>query len=71
MPALHHSIFTGQMLFLTSNQLCQSTEGTVFLVTTTTTRLTALYTGRPEWAGTRRNIHSLTPCLCGYYTTSL
>jgi len=26
-PAPHHSIFTGQMLFLTSNQRCQSTEG--------------------------------------------
>jgi len=24
----HHSIFTGWMLFLTPNQLCQSTEGT-------------------------------------------
>ena len=24
----HHSIFTGQMLFLTPNQQCQSTEGT-------------------------------------------
>jgi len=38
--------------------------------TTTTTHLTALYPGRRGWAGTRRNIHSLTPCLCGYYTTS-
>jgi len=27
MPAPHHSIFTGRMLFLTSNQQCQSTEG--------------------------------------------
>jgi len=26
-PAPHHSIFTGQMLFLTPNQQCQSTEG--------------------------------------------
>jgi len=26
-PAPHHSIFTGQMLFLMSNQQCQSTEG--------------------------------------------
>jgi len=25
-PAPHHSIFTGQMLFLMSNQKCQSTE---------------------------------------------
>jgi len=24
MPAPHHSIFTGRMLFLTSNQSCQS-----------------------------------------------
>jgi len=24
-----HSIFTGRLLFLTSNQQCQSTEGTV------------------------------------------
>jgi len=29
------------------------------------THLTALYPGRPGWAGVRRNIHSLTPCLCG------
>ena len=27
-PTLHHSIFTGQMLFLTPNQQCQSSEGT-------------------------------------------
>jgi len=26
-PAPHHSIFTGQMPFLTSNQQCQSTKG--------------------------------------------
>ena len=26
-PHPHHSIFTGQMLFLTPNQQCQSTEG--------------------------------------------
>jgi len=26
MPAPHHSIFTGRMLFLTPNQQCQSTE---------------------------------------------
>jgi len=26
-PTPHHSIFTGQMLFLTPNQQCQSTEG--------------------------------------------
>ena len=26
-PTPHHSIFTGRMLFLTSNQQCQSTEG--------------------------------------------
>jgi len=25
----------------------------------------------PRWAGSRRNIHSLTPCLCGHYTTSV
>jgi len=25
-PTPHHSIFTGQMLFLTPNQQCQSTE---------------------------------------------
>jgi len=29
-PTPHHSIFTGQMLFLTSNKQCQSTEG-IFL----------------------------------------
>jgi len=27
MPASHHSIFTGWMLFLMLNQQCQSTEG--------------------------------------------
>ena len=27
-PTLHHSIFTGRMLFLTPNQQCQSSEGT-------------------------------------------
>jgi len=27
MPASHHSIFTGRMLFLIPNQQCQSTEG--------------------------------------------
>jgi len=26
-PTLHHSIFTGRVLFLTPNQQCQSTEG--------------------------------------------
>jgi len=26
-PTTHHSIFTGQMLFLTPNQQCQSTGG--------------------------------------------
>jgi len=31
----------------------------------------ALYPGWPGWAATRKDIHSLTPCLCGYYTTSL
>ena len=33
---------------------------------TTTARLMALYPGQPRWGG---NIHSLTACLCGYYTT--
>ena len=27
MPALHHSVFIGQMPFLPPNQQCQSTEG--------------------------------------------
>jgi len=27
-PTSHHSIFTGQMVFLTPNQQCQSIEGT-------------------------------------------
>jgi len=27
MPARHHSIFTDRMLFLTSNQQCQSSKG--------------------------------------------
>jgi len=31
----------------------------------------AFYPGQRRWAGTRRNIHSLTPCLCGYHTASL
>jgi len=26
-PVPHHSVFTGRMLFLPSNQQCQSTEG--------------------------------------------
>ena len=30
-PTPHHSIFTGRMLFLTPNQQCQGTEGTVAL----------------------------------------
>jgi len=30
-PTSHHSTFTGRMLFLTPNQQCQSTEGTVSL----------------------------------------
>jgi len=29
MPASHHSVFTGWMLFLTPNQQCESTEGSV------------------------------------------
>ena len=29
MPAPHHSIFTGRMLFLTPNQKCQSTESKI------------------------------------------
>jgi len=28
-PTLYHSVFTGQMLFLTPSQHCQSTEGTM------------------------------------------
>ena len=32
-PTPHHSIFTGQMLFLTPNQQCQSTEGSAASVT--------------------------------------
>jgi len=37
-----------------------------------TAHLTALYPRQPGWAGTRRNIYSLTSCLCaGYFTTSL
>jgi len=30
-PTHHHSIFTGEMLFLVSNQQCQSTEGSAFV----------------------------------------
>jgi len=41
------------------------------LLATTTTRLTAVHAGQPGWAGTRRNIHSLTLCLCGCDTTFL
>jgi len=29
MPAPHHSVFTGRMFFLTTNQQCQRTEGAV------------------------------------------
>ena len=36
-PTPHHSIFTGQMLFLTPSQQCQSTEWTTNNNTTTTT----------------------------------
>ena len=43
----------------------------VILFQLTTTHLTALYPGQTGWASIRRNIHSLTPCLCGYYTASL
>jgi len=32
-----------------------------------TTRLMALCPGRPGWADTRKNIRSLTSCLCSYY----
>jgi len=35
-PTPHHSTFTGRMLFLTSNQQCQSTEGTSFNIVTAT-----------------------------------
>ena len=31
-PAPHHSIFTGRMLFLTPNQQCQSTEGSIIVI---------------------------------------
>jgi len=31
-PTPHHSICTGQMLFLTPNQQCQSTEGSIFII---------------------------------------
>ena len=43
----------------------------VLLVLQTTTHLMAFYLGQLEWSSTSRNIHSLTPCLSGYYTTSL
>jgi len=33
-PTPHHSIFTGQMLFLMPNQQCQSTEGKKFIINT-------------------------------------
>ena len=39
--------------------------------TTTTTCLMVLYPCQPGWAKARRNIHSLTSCLCRYYTTPL
>jgi len=51
-PAPHHSIFTGRMLFLTPNQQCQSTEGLTH--THTHTRLTAIFPGLPRSAGTRK-----------------
>jgi len=38
-PTPHHSTFTGRMLFLTSNQQCQSTEGTI--TNSTTLRISA------------------------------
>lgn len=46
----------------------ESNQNKFLTITTETTRLTAIYTGQPEWAGTRKNIHSLTPYLYGYYT---
>jgi len=52
----HHSIFTGQMLFLMPNQQCQSTEGTSTKSNHkhTHSRLMALFPGLPRWAGTRK-----------------
>jgi len=34
MPAPHHSVFTGRMLFLLPNQQRQSTEGNLFFLFT-------------------------------------
>ena len=50
-PTPHHSIFTGWMLLLMPNQQCQITEGTSSY---THTRLTALLSGLPGWADTRK-----------------
>jgi len=63
-PAPHHSVFTGWMPFLPPNQQCQSTEGLPqYLHTHTHNRLMAFCLGLPGYAGTRRNIHPLTPIL--------
>jgi len=45
MPASHHCLFTGWMLFLTPNQQCQSTEGNQYThcVPLTTTTATILW----------------------------
>ena len=63
--------FSNRIIFWSSN-IVSVDMGTPACTcnTTTTACLTDHYPRQPGWGGTRRNIHSLTPCDCGYHTTS-
>jgi len=52
----HHSIFTGRMLFLTSNQQCPSTKGlpNTRMIFTTMRHLESSYFHEPKWNCTGR-----------------
>jgi len=56
-PALHHSIFTDQMLFLTPNQQCQSTE--VIDNNCHKTYIVPVFSSRPQ-----SEVHSWLVSLC-------
>jgi len=62
-PTPHHSIFTGQMFFLTSNQQYQSTEGMALLnlVTYLKTQVYTLYT-TAQWDISRNRL-SISPAM--------
>ena len=46
---------------------CNIVDATYWITTTATTHLMALHPRQPGWAS---NSKTLTPCVCGYYTTS-